>query len=1001
MSCCEELAGQIAALSGKLNNLASKSDLENLAARLANLEAYVNSLRNNFSNNQNQNQDNSNNNTGTVAQQAAGMVLASPLLLGMINNGPGIRDAVLGGKEGAQAAREALARVAQLESNVVKVTQPLAANAARLAKVEGLLARMMPLLGLVNVVGTILALAEGYAANEIQGQRNDANERYADRLSYEISKLYTLITPMKRQLDKLGGDMATLNSFKLDITDVSNRLTSYYEKLYPKANDALYAANKANEKIGNIQPVLEKAAKQANDGLYAANKANEKIADLIQRITDDETRLDTAYQKANDGLYAGNRANEKIAEVINRIIADEDRLDTAYQRGNDALYEVRALPAKVNSQITVLENRVLVNERNFDSVRASATEARQMANDALYAGNRANQKIQVINEQSLVNQAVNAAVNAVNSSSSLSSATQQQQQQISQVKSKVDQGLDELWQQITQIQNTQVTGTSSSTAQNNRIDTYYGQVQELQQKISQQSLSVQNLNNTVLSIQTSVTNGVQIANSGLNAQIQAQIGQLQGQITQLKVLTPSTNTDAFNAQVQGQITQLRSQVTEIAQTKTADTTSDAYKKQVQSQIDQLQGQIGGLTAKPTLTPTEVNQLREQLKNPLNPVKQQDVDQMKDTLKRIEAFQPLIPGLIIPAIAATPIKVGEFSGPAKADLENAATTGVCRSTQPGGCMRKTIDPIENAVNRNGDLLQRNGSLLDKINAGLSGLNTGLITGMNNTVNAINGKLGPAIPGGIGTVLQNLANGFNSFVKWSQIDRLLGILNLWVSMHNAYMLSSNLMQTLFSTMDTVLSAFGLAMKDTEGHDIGIGQLVGNSFEAMMRQVFGIEEWKLIKAEVAAANRIYQSAINVVYSVTSILDATRNILEVVGSYVGKIGNALKKSGAVLEKSYSWMHTDLTAMTATSAKWEKLYQDIQNTETVVSSIGMVAGDVVSIKDTVKSMKDTRKSIEEDIKKVETGKGLVESEGKLNSEAPVNLTSAVIGQRDADKENP
>lgn len=934
MGCCEELAAQISALNGKLNNLPSRSDLENIASRLANLEARVNSLQ--F---QNQSSDNQNKvDTKAIAQQAAGIVLGAPLAMGLVNNSGNLN-----------LLKEGLS----LEKEFARVAKPVADNTARLARVEGLLARMMPLLGLVNLAGTLASLAEGYAANEIQGQRNDAAERAATSLGNEISKLYTLITPMKRQLDKLNADMSSFNSFKAELTGITNKLTNYYEKLYPKANDALYAANKANEKIGHIQPILDKAAKQANDSLYSANRANEKIASLIQRIADDELKLDITSKKANDGLYAGNRANEKITDVITRISADEDKLSTAYQRGNDALYEVRKLEPKLSDvviNISTLEKRTLVNEGNIETTKTTATEARKMANDALYAGNRANQKIAQTQQDKII-------LELSNQLSTQSSQLQQVKQEITQTKQTqkqelspaVDNAINDIWNQINI--------TNNQTKQ--QTDIYYGQVQELQQKVNQQQ---------------------QVITGGLNAQIQTQVGQLQGQINQLKVLTPNNTSDSFIAQVQSQITQLKSQINDVSQNK-----------QIQSQIDQLKTQ---LTAKPDLTPTEIQQLKEQIKNPPKTVEQKDVDLIKDTLKRIEAFQPLIPGLIIPAIAATPMKVGDFSPSAKSDLEAAATTGVCKSTQTGGCMRKALDPIENGINKNGNTL-------DKINAGLSGINAGMMQAMNNTVNAINGKLGPAIPGGIGTVLQNLDNGFNAFAKWSQLDRLLGILNLWVSVHNAYMLSSNLMQTLFSTMDTVLSAFGLAMKDHEGHDIGIGQLVGNSFEQMMRKVFGVEEWKLIKAEVAAANRIYQSAINVVYSITSILDATRNILEVVGSYVGKIGNALKKSGTVLEKSYSWMHTDLTSMTATSAKWEKLYQDIQNTETIVSSVGMVAGDVVSIKDTVKQMKDTRKEVEEDIKKIETGKGLVEDEGKLNSEAPVSLTDATIGGRDADKENP
>ena len=82
-------------------------------------------------------------------------------------------------------------------------------------------------------------------------------------------------------------------------------------------------------------------------------------------------------------------------------------------------------------------------------------------------------------------------------------------------------------------------------------------------------------------------------------------------------------------------------------------------------------------------------------------------------------------------------------------------------------------------------------------------------LNGKVDDVLSRLGPQIKGGISG---KLLKGF----KWLGIDRALNVFNLWVNIHNAYMLSSNLGQTLFSTVDTVLQLFGIHLKDDEGKE-----------------------------------------------------------------------------------------------------------------------------------------------------------------------------------------
>ncbi len=54
---------------------------------------------------------------------------------------------------------------------------------------------------------------------------------------------------------------------------------------------------------------------------------------------------------------------------------------------------------------------------------------------------------------------------------------------------------------------------------------------------------------------------------------------------------------------------------------------------------------------------------------------------------------------------------------------------------------------------------------------------------------------------------------------------------------------------------------------------------------------------------ANRIYQSAANIVNSVNSMIDSVRNVNEFIAENTGRIGNALKKFQVVSPNAFKWI--------------------------------------------------------------------------------------------------
>ena len=151
--------------------------------------------------------------------------------------------------------------------------------------------------------------------------------------------------------------------------------------------------------------------------------------------------------------------------------------------------------------------------------------------------------------------------------------------------------------------------------------------------------------------------------------------------------------------------------------------------------------------------------------------------------------------VIPTIAGIPLVVGKAADginsnisklPNIGDIENAATTGVCRSTKPGGCMNKALNDQSNNINNNTNNAANN------ILQGLDTAGTGaLVAGQQEILN----RLGAQIPGGIGGKLER-------FSKWLHLDRALNLMIFAATVHNALMLSNDIGQTLLGAINNVL-------------------------------------------------------------------------------------------------------------------------------------------------------------------------------------------------------
>lgn len=270
------------------------------------------------------------------------------------------------------------------------------------------------------------------------------------------------------------------------------------------------------------------------------------------------------------------------------------------------------------------------------------------------------------------------------------------------------------------------------------------------------------------------------------------------------------------------------------------------------------------------------------------------------------------------------------------------------------------------------LDQQGNKLDQLQTALQGIDLSLLQAMNGKLDVINSKLGQQLPGGIAGKLTRLG-------QWLHLDRVLNVLTFTTTLHNAYMLSNGLSQTLFSMFSNVLAAIGI--KDDEGNPLDVGSIVGKTVEAMAKEVLGVETVDGIKAAWKKFSRIYQAAANIIFSVQSIGFSIISILEILGSMTGKIGNALRGAGAVFERAYGWFNPQPNFQ-------NRFFTALQRTEDFVSNIDAVASETLSIQETINQFGKQKEDLD---------KAINQSTDKVSATA-VNAEASKLNQSASDK---
>lgn len=682
-------------------------------------------------------------------------------------------------------------------------------------------------------------------------------------------------------------------------------------------------------------------------------QARIKNIDSTLKDTLDKTRAEIggasknatdARQKANDALYEVRAGRAKL----------EAQITDARQKANDALYETRQGRAKLESQIA---------------------EAKKQSNDALYETRQGRSKLEnqitsLQNEFKRLNNAANTEF----------------QKQIQTTIANISKGLAEAKQQATNAQNKADKFEMKVTVVEKAVTTVQATVAAVQKQSEQWGVQV----TTFLPKLAEITSGLTIWRAQVVEPQLAQVTQSQFSTSarvdnlerivtsngqqQLQTIKNIDNTFEGRAREwNDQINQQRQELNKIKTITIEETTTKNINKQ---ELDKLKQDLDK-------TKQDLNNLKPELNKLQTKINEQEKmnQQGLDKLNQITPLVGLIPGLA----NNTANKVREFT-PTIPQIEQAAATGTCRTTQPGGCSRKMMDDAVNNINSNTN--NKSKDLLDKFNAGANTAQLALLQGIDN-------KLGPLLPdGGISAFLQKFFDRFNEVAKWLHLDRLLNILVFAATVHNAFMLSNNIGQTLMGAINNVLQLIGL--KDAKGGNIDIGQIINSTVEGIVKGIVGEQNYQTISTAWAKANRIYQATTNVLNGFQNVSNTILSGLELIGGYTGKIGNALKKAGEVLDNAYGWMNPQ--------PKFNRITQTLENLQQGASTIQQVTQVPLDVINAVTELQTANtelvKAIKEDSKPENKGISAPEPEKLKADELASKLANRISNISSEDKFN-
>lgn len=331
------------------------------------------------------------------------------------------------------------------------------------------------------------------------------------------------------------------------------------------------------------------------------------------------------------------------------------------------------------------------------------------------------------------------------------------------------------------------------------------------------------------------------------------------------------------------------------------------------------------------------------------------------------------------------KANPSGGAGKANPPPPART---KKNNKCGCNQGLLSGVQNLLSGNG-LTAANTALLAKIDA------TTTATGAGVAVNL--------------TKLQALQKFMETAWKATHADKIINLLTLATTLHNASMISRDIGETMGYVLGNALAVVGI--KDERDNPLDVNEIVGNSVENFIKSVVGEEVYENTATFWQKSNRMLNAASNIVWTIRSINDASQEVMEWTAENTGKIGNALKKYGVVGERSYPWMAERVRAQDGYRRKLGKVFDGLESAENVANSLSQVTSNVREIQDEVSELGEARQRFTEavsDLAPEETSTASPENQaiatadlGAAAASQGPDVTISTDGSRGPDNDTP
>jgi predicted nucleic acid-binding Zn-ribbon protein len=316
--------------------------------------------------------------------------------------------------------------------------------------------------------------------------------------------------------------------------------------------------------------------------------------------------------------------------------------------------------------------------------------------------------------------------------------------------------------------------------------------------------------------------------------------------------------------------------------------------------------------------------------------------------------------------------------APAAISSAVQTGVCNSlNSPGSCPGVPGNP--NTINGLGGMNQR---IQDVFNAGIASMQAQTLIQTQDILGVVQDTNRTVRHGTYG--LETIQKFASTAWKVTQADKVMSAITVAMTIHNAMMLSNNLLATVSEATNMALNALGI--RDETDKEIDIGVAVKSKIEAILTNLLGAEQYQALTTRIAKANRIYQASANLHNLVREVGDTTRSIAEVSCENTGKIGNALLRSGVVYEDAYQEMIDSVNPQSKAQLKLEKFRNGVEVLENASEAISSISSDVIELQDLRTEITEGKEQLDTAREEFKTAMETQKQEIKEESQAETDL---------------